>query len=128
MVGYADIDPFVPGGSGSFLSGEYFFKKLFARPDPAILDLYILLRLQTGKANQVTRQIHYTYRLTHIQNKNLSVFTHRPGLNHQRDRFGDCHKIPHHLRLGAGDRTAGRNLFLEKRKDTASPADHLAEP
>ena len=87
----------------------------------------ILIRLVTGKKNQVLCQIQNLNRLSHIQNKNFSTFGIGARLQHQRYRFRNCHKIPHDIRMGNRDRTSTLNLFFEQRNHTSVTAKHISK-
>src|SRR5690554_5153516 len=127
-MGFPNIDLFMLSSHTFLFYGEYLLKEFLPRPDPAILDLYILFRFKTGKANQIMRQIHYPYGFAHIKDKYFSLFSHCPGLYYQGDRFRNGHEISPHFRMSDRYRTAGGDLFFKKRDNTTPAAQNISKP
>ena len=112
----------------SFFGHKLLFVQLFPRTKTGILHLDIHIRFQTGQTDEVACQRIYFYRLTHIQHKDFAAVGVAAGLKHQADRLRNGHEITNDVRMGDGNRAAGKNLFLEQRNHGSVASQHIAEP
>ena len=83
---------------------------------------------ETGKLDELSRQVQNFDRLAHIQGEDFAPTAQGGALQHQADSFRDGHEIAHHIRMSHGDRPTGGNLFAENRNDAAGGPEHVAEP
>ncbi len=121
------MDPFILCTAQPLFLHEQLFIQLFARPETGIFDLDIHPGFETGQLNQILCQIRNLHRLSHIQYKNLAALRTGAGLKYERNRLGDRHEIPDNIRMCHGNRTACRDLLLEKRDHASVAPQHISK-
>ena len=78
--------------------------------------------------HELAREIDDADRLSHVEHQDLTRRTDHRGLDHELDRLRDGHEEARDLRMGDGDRRAGRQLLGEGRDHRTPAAEHVAEP
>ena len=85
------------------------------------------VRLQTGQADHIAREIVNAHRLAHVQHENLAAARIGAGLENELYSLGNGHEIADDALVRHGDGAALRNLLAEERNHTAGAAEHIAE-
>src|SRR5215475_8202349 len=99
----------------SFIIKGKLFMQLFPWPQSREDDFDFTVRLETGEANQVRRQVGDLDGLAHIEDENLSAVSHCGSLKHELRRLWDGHEVTLSIRMSNGQRPASRDLLLKNR-------------
>src|SRR6185369_1934532 len=105
-----------------------FLEQLFSGPQAHKIDPDVTVWFEAGEPDEVANQVQDPHRLTHVQNKDFSAFTHAGSLQHQLHRFRDGHEVAPCVGIGNRHRAAGGNLLFEQRQGTAVAAQYVTEP
>src|SRR5690625_1470797 len=120
-----DEDLLVPRRDRPLSRRQQFLIEPLARTHAGELNRDVDVRLETGEADEVARQVHNFDRLAHIEHIHVAVAVHRTGLHHELRRLGDRHEITHHLRMRDCNRPAALDLILEQRDHAAAAAEDV---
>ena len=117
----------MPGRDDPLAFGDKFLIKLFTGAQAGVADLDINIRFLARQADHVPGHLVDSDRLAHLEEEDLAVAAHRPGLEDELGRLLDRHEIAGDLGVGDGDRAAELDLALEQRQHRAGRAEDVAE-
>src|SRR6202521_615448 len=103
---------------------EEFLEEFFARTEANEFEFRAGF---AGEANQSLRQVRDPNRLSHVKHQDVAVPADRKGLQHEADRFGNCHEKAGDLGVSDGDGQVLTDLFLEERNHAAVRSEDVAE-
>ncbi|MPN26947.1 hypothetical protein SDC9_174373 [bioreactor metagenome] len=106
---------------------EELFVELFSGADACEFYLYILVWFVAVEPYEGLGHLRYVYGLSHVKDKELSAFSHRPCPEDKADSFRDEHEVALHVLVCYCHRASALYLLFELGDDAAAASQDVSE-